>query len=109
MMDRLLYDYDSSTNKISPLPASPLLLPAVIVMAVFSACYAIFGAFIRPKTSGTTIEKLGVPRSLFLQYREKYLRLKAIESRRPLTLAEAIELHDAEYPPWGSGCRWKYK
>lgn len=108
-MDRLLYDYDTETNKISPLPASPLLLPAIIVLGIFYIFNAIWRLLFGNENMGVDIKKYGVSSEIISSYRNKYFRLKAIERRRPLSFTELNELHRVEYPPWGRGHKWQYK
>jgi len=108
-MDRLLYDYDSQTNKISPLPASPLLLPAIVFLGIWYIGQKIYSLF-RPRKPLNIIADRNVPPEMLRSYRKEYLEMMETKKSRDLTTLERIRLEHLKYPPWSfPGETWDYR
>lgn len=73
------------------LPASPLLLPALIIWGILS----LLGVG-RSCPNMPPLET--IPDHKLRRYRSRYLYLKTIESVRPLTFAEEQELYEIQHP-----------
>lgn len=74
-----------------PLPASPLLLPAVLIWGTLS----LIGV---GKGSRINIPLETIPDRKLAEYRRRYIYLKTIESVRPLTFSEERQLYEAQHP-----------
>lgn len=108
-MDRLLYDYDSETNKISPLPASPLLLPAMLFIGAWYIAEKIWHLF-RIEKPINIIEDRGVPPEMLESYRKEYHEIIAIKNTRELDTLERLRLEHLRHPPWAlPGETWSYE
>lgn len=108
--NNLLYSYDEGDGKISPLPASPYLVPAILAY-----CLLWLGSLTSRYIRGNTgPENLTNTRGLEYQtwkiYRDRYIFLVDKKAKEGLTIQEIRELTKIQYPPWaGPGEVWTYK
>jgi hypothetical protein len=82
--------YDSD-GELGAIPASPFLLPAIIIYWTLS----LFGAG-KPTCNFPPTET--IPSRLLADYRRRYHELEAITMVRPLTVGEELELYNIKYP-----------
>lgn len=108
--NNLLYSYDEENKIISPIPASPFLLPAVaIYLTVWagSLLTKILNGHYGPEVVSKT---RNVDYIEWKKYRDRYLYLVDRRSRLGLNLKEIRELMRLQYPPWAQpGEVWTYK
>lgn len=108
--NNLLYSYDEENNKISPLPASPYLIPAIIAY-----CFIWLGSLTARYFKGNIgPENVTKSRNLSYEtwqiYRDRYIFLVDKRRNHGLTVAEIKELAGLQYPPWAKrGEIWTYK
>ena len=108
--NNLLYSYDDENKKISPLPASPYLLPAVIVYVLLWAGSCISSFFNRSSNTENVTKTMGLTYETWRPYRDRYICLIDKKNRQGLTPNEARELARVQYPPWAKhGEVWTYK
>jgi hypothetical protein len=106
-MTRILWNYDEASGTVSALPASPLLLPALIAFGLLCIAQAIAKLF-----------KIGRPlpwnfdERLYAKNKKRYnyLLYKKYILEQELSLTEWYEFEKVlPYPPWGKpGERWTY-
>lgn len=92
----------SEDGSISPLPASPLLVPALALYVLVAVC-KLFNPDDKPAPKhllGDFIEEV---------HSERYKQLLSIESERELELSELIELQTIRYPFGGNHPPIHYK
>lgn len=108
--NNLLYSYDDETNTISPLPASPYLLPAI-----FAYCFVWLGSLAFRYLKGNTgpenaTKTRGLEYETWKVYRDRYVFLVDKKQSQGLSIEEVRELARIQYPPWaGPGEIWTYK
>lgn len=92
-----------------PLPASPLLLPAMLAVGAFMAVISAIGIVGRGLSSPVK-EPKGVPRHVYERYKKRYLELidKKL-SEEGLSVQETYELNAViKLPPWSPNVPWHY-
>lgn len=101
----LLWGIDKETGGISALPASPLLLPAIIGLGALKVASWLY----KPKP-----KKQPLPANFnweeYSKNKKEYDYLLAkIQSGKPLTpMEETRWLTELPYPSWSKGERWQY-
>jgi hypothetical protein len=96
---------DESDGRISPLPASPLLLPAVGVFAFIALCASIARANAKPEPLKTPIDPAEYQRNSAIYHELMMKKRNGIE----LTIQEVVSLEKAQHPSWAEpGERWFY-
>lgn len=106
-MPRILWNYDESSGTISALPASPLLLPAMIGLGLLWLSQSIIGLFRIARPLPWNFDK---QQYLKNKKRYNYLIHKKYILERELSVAEWYELEKVlPFPPWAKpGERWTY-
>lgn len=110
--NNLLYVYDEESKAISPMPASPYLLPAIVGYGLLWFVSILVDSF-----NGTGIghrqnvsKSRGVDYETWKVYRDKYLLLVKKREDYGLTSAEIQELYLIQHPPWAKPDEvWTYK
>ena len=94
---------------ISPLPASPLLFPAMLVVGAFMAVVGAVDIWQRA-TAGEKTAPAGVPRSTYERFRRRYHELTQKKYfGEGLTAQESYELHSViQLPPWSPDVPYHY-
>lgn len=110
--NNLLYSYDQENNVISPIPASPYLIPAIIGYGLLWFVGLFFDSSkkyllgVKEKITHTR----GVDYETWKVYRDKYIYLIKKREDYGLTAAEIIELRTIQRPPWAQPDEiWTYK
>jgi len=103
-MSEIKWAYDESNGTFSALPASPLLLPSILFLALvaplFRAKYEAEKSYASPRP---------IDLKLHEQYRQEYLSLMNKRETQELTLQERVRLQDLQNPPWKlPGETWHY-
>lgn len=98
----LLYTYDQETGHIGMVPASPLLLPFLMIMSLVVAGKAViqwiqFRQWSKPEN---VFETRGVTRSEYNRDRREYLALVEKQERFGLTYSEQARLNRVMRPRW---------
>lgn len=98
----LLYTYDQETGHIGVVPASPLLLPFLMIMSLVVAAKAVvqwiqFRQWSKPEN---VFETRGVTRAEYSRDRREYLALVEKEKRFGLTHSERARLNQVMRPRW---------
>lgn len=110
--NNLLYSYDQESSTISPLPASPYLIPAVIG---YGLLWLIGLAFDSSKryllgVKEKITETRGIDYETWKVYRDQYIYLIKKREEYGLTAAEIRELNSIQHPPWAQADEiWTYK
>jgi hypothetical protein len=108
MSTNIWWAYDDSSGTFSPLPASPLLLPAIGLFFLL----AVYDRMRHKWQSGkilATANQLGVDNTTIGEYRKRYNELLSIMMYRNLDEDEQSEMHQLEHPPWAEpGEVWSY-
>ena len=100
----LLWGYDESTGRISALPASPMLLPAVLLLGAVKLA----SVFYRPKTKTAPLPD-GFNLQEYQANKKEYRRLfEKIKRGQELTPYEQLRWSALPYPSWSKGERWHY-
>jgi hypothetical protein len=82
MSNQILYSYNAENNEIKPLPASPFLLPAILLYGFLRLCRRLF------PTRGRTIRR-DICMVGYSYYKSRYDRLlPKVLSGEELTLSE---------------------
>lgn len=105
-MRGLLWSSDNETGGLSPIPASPLLLPAFGIYAALavSKVFYDYARSFKPKPEGFSRSEYE-----YNKEREAYLIHKKYTLGEELTTAELYELREVlPYPSWSNGERWTY-
>lgn len=98
----LLYGYDSDNNTFTPLPASPLLLPAILLGGIVALLKWAINRQNRPIKVRN--HPSGCSRETFVWYRDKYNELLDKKyNRGGLTPIEETVLLHVAHPPWNDG------
>lgn len=98
----LLYTYDQKTGHIGAVPASPLLLPFLMLWSLYAACKALanwlkFRALSKPEN---IFETRGVSPERYYRDRDRYIALVDKEKRTGLTFNEQRTLWHLRHPDW---------
>lgn len=98
----LLYSYDSDTGHISPLPASPLLLPVMLTMLIVEVIKAIARWFEwqQWQTTENIFETRNVTREEYERDRKQYLSIVRKRDTVGLDDIDRINLRRVMYPHW---------
>lgn len=98
----LFYTYDQQTGHIGTVPASPLLLPFLMLMSIIAVGRAInrWLQFLRWSRPENVFETRGVTREEWDRDRMEYLRLKEKGEKFGLTYSERNRLWRVMNPHW---------
>jgi len=102
----LWWAVDQESGSFAPLPAGPMLIPAVIIYGLIR----LFGGNGQPRYYAPS--ELLPPRILHsAEYRRdasRYRYLKDKEARFGISDLEALELHSLTHPAWYRGLPFRY-